>query len=183
MELAGRFDDQGVSLRFGFRAGWTGRVAAPAPGFNAPGLPGGFLRSPLLPGPRPASMPPACPGDSYARRYCRDRARLQCPRLARGILTLAATAGTAPGFNAPGLPGGFLRSSLLPGPSPASMPPACPGDSYACRYCRDRARLQCPRLARGILTLAATAGTEPAFNGPGLPGGSYACRYCRDSNT
>jgi len=96
------------------------------------GLPGGYLRS-QLPGtrsPPPNLMPPACPVDSYVRRYPEPahRSPTQCHRLARWILTFAATRNplTAPQLNATGLPGGFLRS-LLPGtryPGRAHRPPA-----------------------------------------------------------
>ena len=148
---------------------------------NAAGLPGGFLRSSLraaqsapadaagLPGdlrsslrpPNPSRrMPPACPADSYARRYVPPNPLPpECRRLARRILTLVATRRPIRSRrNAAGLPGGFLRSSLRAAQSaPAGMPPACPADSYARRYVPPNPLPpECRRLARRILTLVAT---------------------------
>ncbi len=62
----------------------------------------------------------------------------ECHRLARWMLTLAATPwprSTRP--NATGLPGGCLRLPLPLGLArPVRMPPACPVDAYARRYRR-----------------------------------------------
>ena len=123
---------------------------------NAPGLPGGSLRSWL----HAAARAPL----------------LECPRLARGIVTFVATTRQLerPSSNAPGLPGGSLRSWLPRGSSsaPPRMPPACPGDRYVRGY-HAAARaplLECPRLARGIVTFVATTRQleRPSSNAPGL---------------
>ena len=134
---------------------------------NAAGLPGGFLRS-SLPAAQsaPAGMPPACPADSYARRYVPPNPLPpECRRLARRILTLVATRRPIRSRrNAAGLPGGFLRSSLPAAQSaPAGMPPACPADSYARRYVPPNPLPpECRRLARRILTLVATRRPIPS---------------------
>ena len=124
-------------------------------------------------------MPPACPVDRYARRYqpARPRTPPECHRLARWIVTLAATS--------------------PPGPrTPPRMPPACPVDRYARRYrpapnnaeCHRPARWivtlaatspagprtppECHRLARWMVTLAATSRCRTTPNATGSPGGS-----------
>jgi len=59
-------------------------------------------------------MPPACPVDCYVRRYIRRTPRSpECHRLARWIVTFAATSGEHHALpNATGLPGGSLRLPL-----------------------------------------------------------------------
>ena len=171
-----------------------------------------------------ALMPLARPGDVYARRYSRDLAArfnapgsargclrsslqpgppspLQCPWLAQGMFTLAATTGTAfaalmplarPGdvyarrysrdrlrsFNAPGSPRGCLRSPLHRDRLRRFNAPGSPrGCLRSSLQPGPPSPLQFPWLAQGMFTLAATAGTSlPASMPLARPGDVYARR-------
>ena len=120
---------------------------------NAAGLPGGCLRSPLPAAQSaPAGMPPACPADSYARRYAPPNLLPpECRRLARRI----------------------LRSSLRAAQSaPAGMPPACPADLTLVATCRPiRSRRNAAGLPGGSYARRYPPPNPLPPNAAGLPGG------------
>jgi hypothetical protein len=128
-------------------------------------------------------MPPACPGDTYAPRYT-QRLRApssNAPGLPGGYLRSSLQRPRALRWNAPGSPGGYLRSSLHATPSRpfVECPRPARGILTLLATTAPRPPMECPRLARGILTLLATnnAFAPRRRMPPACPGDSYAPRY------
>ena len=128
-------------------------------------------------------MPPACPVDRYVLCYTtQHRSNLKCHRLARWIVTFLATPRSiAAIWNATGLSGGSLRSSLQHGASQQSgMPPACPVDRYVpCYTTQHRSNLKCHRLARGgsLRSLLHHAASQQPEMPPACPVDRYVPCY------
>ena len=109
-------------------------------------------------------MPPACPVDRYVPAT-RDR---KCYRLARWIVTFLATRTARATWNATGLPGGSLRSSLH-GQLRPGMPPACPVDYVPAT---GHGSWNATGWPGGSLHSSLHRTARAIWNATGLPGGS-----------
>ena len=76
---------------------------------------------------RTEAMSPARPGDDYARSYTTSQQAIECPRLARGIVTLAATVGSEKREAPLGNPGGIQVGRARLCSEKRNDPPGEPG--------------------------------------------------------